>query len=315
MGSDLAFLIAGNRPSEKRDLTPILIAAVLMAGPAAGQELEPRAYSPSPVGTTFVIVSATRSAGGVFADPSAPITDVEATVGILGATVGRTFGIAGKQAMILGVLPIVWGEASGAVGEDRRAVSRRGLGDPRVRLSVVLAGSPALSPEQFMRRRRGTTFGASLTVGPSLGQYDPAKLVNLGANRWSFKPEIGFAHPAGRWTIDGYLGAWFFTDNDEYYPGAVRREQDPVLTLQGHLGYSLGRRAWVALNATWYTGGQSTVDGVLKADLLRNTRLGATWAMPFGPRNSLKVAYSTGAATRVGADFRTISVAWQFVHF
>ena len=112
-----------------------LLSAFLSHG-AAAQELEPRAYSPSPVGTTFILVSATRSVGGVFTDPSAPITDVEATVGLLGLTAGHTFEIAGKQALLLGFLPIAWGEASGNVGEDRREVSRRGLADARVRFSA-----------------------------------------------------------------------------------------------------------------------------------------------------------------------------------
>src|SRR4030095_12565125 len=117
--------------------TALPLAAVAMlalaAGTADGQELEPRAYSPSPIGTTFVVVRATRSAGGVFTDASVPIDDVDATLGVLGLSVGRTFGIAGKQTLVLGTLPVAWGTASGQVGGDRREVSRRGLGDPRVR--------------------------------------------------------------------------------------------------------------------------------------------------------------------------------------
>ena len=291
------------------------VAALFIVRPALAQDMEPRAYSPSPVGTTFLVVTATRSTGGVFTDPSAPITDVEATVGVLGLGAGYTFGIAGKQALVMAALPISWGEASGQVGEGRREVSRRGLADPRLRLSVILRGSPAMTPADFARAPRRTIVGVSLSAAPPLGQYDAARLVNLGANRWSFKPEVGMSIPAGRWTIDSYAGLLFFTDNDEYYPGRSHRSQDPVFALQAHVSYTLAHRAWIAVNGTWYSGGQTQLDGVQNADLQRNTRLGATYAQPIGRRQSLKFAYSAGATTRVGADFRTFTVGWQVVFF
>lgn len=287
----------------------------LFAAPAIAQDMEPRAYSPSPIGTTFLVATATRSSGGVFTDPTAPISDVEATIGVLGFGIGHTFAMAGKQALLLGALPIAWGEASGQVGEGRREVSRRGLADARIRLSTILVGSPAMTPAEFAKAPRRTILGVSLTVAPPTGQYDASKLVNLGSHRWSFKPEIGLSFPTGRWTIDAYAGAWFFTDNDDYYPGGSRRSQDPVFGLQGHVSYTLARRAWVAVNGTWYSGGRTQIDGAAKADLLRNTRLGATYSQPISRRQSLKFAYSAGATTRVGADFRTVTVGWQVVFF
>ena len=292
-----------------------LATVLLMVGPAAAQELEPRAYSPSPSGTTFFAVSAMRSSGDVLTDPSAPLTDVEAEVGILGLAVGHVFSLIGKSAMVFGVVPIAWGEVTGSIGENRREASRRGLADPRVRLSVILAGAPPMTPAEFARTARRPIVGTSLTLVPPFGQYDSTKLVNLGSNRWSLKPEVGVSVPLDRWTLDAYASVWFFTGNNTYYPGLSRRRQDPVFALQGHVSYTLGRRAWVAVNTTWYAGGQATVDGVEAGAPYQNVRLGATCAVPVGMRQSLKVAYSTGATTRVGADFRTISGAWQLVIF
>jgi outer membrane putative beta-barrel porin/alpha-amylase len=287
----------------------------MLVGRADAQELEPRAYSPSPVGTTFIVVSATRSSGGIFTDPSVPITDVQATVGLLGLGLGHTFGLGGRQANLLGILPIIWGDASGQVGEGRQSVHRSGLGDARLKLSVILAGSPAQKPAEFAKTRRRGILGASISVVPPTGQYDSAKLVNLGSNRWAFKPEIGISRPTGRWTIEAYGGFWLFTDNDQYYPGSSERHQNPIGTLQGHLSYTFGRRAWAAVNGTWYSGGTSQIDGVGKADLQRNTRLGATLSLPLSSRQSLKFAYSAGATTRIGSDFRTLTVAWQLLAF
>jgi hypothetical protein len=293
-------------------LVPLFLA---LARPVAAQDLEPRAYSPSPVGTTFIVVTATRSAGGVFTDTSSPITDVDAKVGVLGLGMGHTFGLAGKQVLALGFVPVIWGEATGQIGEDRASASRRGMGDVRVKFSTILAGSPAMRPAAFAKAPRRAILGASFTVVPPVGQYYPSKLVNLGSNRWSFKPEIGVSFPSGPWTFDAYAGMWFFTANDEYYPGSSRRQQSAIGALQGHLSYTFAQRAWLAFDGTYYWGGQSRIDGVQKADLQRNTRLGATFSMPITRTQSLKVAYSAGATTRVGSDFRTLTVAWQMVFF
>lgn len=228
-----------------------LTSSLLMTGAAAGQELEPRAYSPSPTGTTFVVVSATRSAGDVFGDPSAPLVDVEAVVGVLGLGLGHVFSLMDKSWMVLAFVPVTWGEASGSIGENRREASRRGLADPRLKLSVILAGSPPMTAAEFARRPRRPIIGSSVTLVVPAGQYDRTRLVNLGSNRWSIKPEVGISVPAGRWTLDTYAGVWLFTTNQAFYPGFSERSQDPVFTLQGHVSYALGRRAWVAANATW----------------------------------------------------------------
>jgi hypothetical protein len=35
-----------------------------------------------------------------------------------------------------------------------------------------------------------------------LGQYDDTKLLNLGNNRWSFRPELGISKAWGPWTLE-----------------------------------------------------------------------------------------------------------------
>ena len=282
---------------------------------AGAQEMEPRAYSPSPEGTTFLVVAASRSAGSVLTDPTLPIQDVDATVIGLALGVGHTFGVGGRQLLVLGTLPMTWADASGEIGEDRRTASRRGLADSRFKVSMILAGSRAMTPAEFAKTPQRTIVGASITVAPPLGQYYRTKLVNLGANRWSFKPEIGASRRINQWTIDGYGGVWLFTKNEEFYTGSSVRRQDPILSLQGHVSYTFPTRAWLAFDATWYTGGRTNIDGIDKLDLQRSTRLGATFSLPLPARQSIKVSYSGGATTRIGGDFRTIVVAWQKIWF
>jgi len=292
-----------------------ILAALLSARSVSAQDLEPRAYSASPVGTTFLVITGTRSTGNVLTDPSIPLTNVEAQLEVCVVGVGYSFALLGKSALVLGAAPMTWATVSGAIGENQREASRRGLADSRFKLSMILAGSKPMTPAEFVRAPRRPLLGASLTVVPPFGQYDPAKLINLGSNRWSFKPEVGLSVPVQRWTFDTYAGVWVFTDNDRYYPGGALRHQDPVLALQAHVSYTLFRRAWLAANTTWYTGGKSSVDGAVASGAYRNARFGATLAMPVAARQSIKVAYSTGAATRLGADFQTITAGWQLLMF
>ena len=150
---------------------------------------------------------------------------------------------------------------------------------------------------------------------PPLGQYRATQLVNLGYNRWGFKPEIGVSHQVGRRTFDGFAGVWFFTPNDAYYPGRARKRQEPVVAWQTHVSYALPRRTWVAFNGAWFSGGQTQVNGRLNSDLQRNSRLGVTLSVPISGPQSLKFVYSTGATTRRGSDFNTFNVTWQLVTF
>jgi hypothetical protein len=223
--------------------------------------------------------------------------------------------IFGRTALLVAAVPFAWADASGRVGDTPGTVSRTGLADPRVKLSVNLLGGRAMRLREFAGAKRPTIVGVSLTVGPPLGQYDRTKLINLGANRWAFKPEVGVSHLAGKWTIDGYFGAWLFTANDQFFRGSSVRTQRPVVGLQGHVSYTVKPRLWVAFDGTWYAGGTTTIDGVRRADLQRNSRVGATVSFPLAQHQSLKFAYSAGATTRVGSDFRTFVAAWQLAWF
>lgn len=292
-----------------------LTAAMLTTSAVLAQDMEPRAYAASPVGVSFLAVLGGHSSGAVLVDPSLPIEDVRASVNSLGVGLGRTFDLFGHTALVVAALPFAWAEATGRVGETTGQASRTGLADPRIKLSVNLVGGRALSVPEFARTQRTTIVGVSLAAIPPLGQYDRTKLVNLGANRWALKPEIGVSRLISKWTIDGYAGVWFATANHEFYPGASVRTQRPIVALQAHVSYTARPRLWIAGDGTWYSGGRTTVDGLEKADLQRNSRIGVTVSFPIAGRQSLKVSASTGATTRVGSDFRTIAAAWQVSWF
>ncbi len=303
-----------------RLLTRSLRLLLLTGGLAFGsrtlaQELEPRAFSPNPTGLNFLVASYSRMEGGVLFDPSVPITDVEARLNAAGIGYGHTFALFGRSATALVAMPYVWGNISGQVesssGQMYGEISRSGLADTSFQLSVNLLGGPALSPQEFVQRTPETTLGASLLVTAPVGQYDSSKLINIGTNRWGFRPQIGVSKPIGKFYLECYAGVWLYTDNDNFFGGA-HQSQDPIANIQLHASYTFRPRLWLALDATGYRGGQTTVNGVPKANLQENSRVGVTLSLPVSMRQSVKLAWSDGATTRVGATFRTLALAWQY---
>jgi hypothetical protein len=283
------------------------------ANVAVCQELEPRALSPAPIGTSFFLTGFGSVRGAVVVDPTLPIQNIEAELSSTLVAGGYTFAIAGRQARVLVLQPYAWGSFSSEVGGEQQSRAVNGLLDLRVKVSLGLFGAPALTREEFARTPRDTVIGTSLTVIAPVGQYDAARTINLGFNRWAFKPEIGIWHPMGPWTVEGSAGVWFYTTNNSYYPGATKRAQDPFVALQAHVSYTFDSGAWLGLDGAWFSGGQTHINDRALPDRQDNTRIGATLSLPMSREQALKFIYSTGVATRRGADFDTFVVLWQFV--
>ena len=292
-------------------LAAAAVVAACLSIPASAQDMEPRAYSASPVGANFLVGSYTRSTGAVLFDPTLPVSDVSATVEAFVLAVGHSFDCFGDLATVAVALPYAWADVTGKIQEQAASTSRSGLADARIRFAVNLVGNPAMSAREFVRAPRKTIVGASVIVQAPSGQYYDTKLINLGNNRWAFKPEVGVSVPIRRVDADVYVGGWFFTGNGDFYPGGLTRTQDAMLAVQAHVSYTLRPRLWVAFDSTWYSGGAAQVGGGDPSTPVDNSRAGVTLSLPVGRRYSLKVAYATGVTVRTGTDFNTLAVAWQ----
>ena len=282
-----------------------------IAHTAAAQEMEPRAYSPAPIGTQFVLLSYGYQSGDVLLDSSLPLKDVSTSLNAASIGYGRTFNLLGRQANAAVLFPYLWGTARGTVFEDQVNVRRSGGGDIRVRFSTVFKGGEARNAKEFAQQKRSTIIGASVSMVVPTGQYDPARLVNPGSNRWAFKPEIGVSKPRGRWTLEVMGGAWLFTSNKSFL-GNSRRAQNPMVSFQGAVIYTLRPRMWVSGNATFYTGGSTVLNDTANEDRQRNARVGATFSYPLNQQQSVKVVWARGVTTRIGGNLNTIAVAWQY---
>ena len=293
----------------------LLILSVLSFHPGANaQELEPGAYSRAPVGTNILLFTYSYSRGDVLVDSSLPLRDVNVAFNAGTLAYSRTFGLFGRQANIGFGVPYLDGNARGTVSENVTEVHRSGLGDVRIRFSMNIRGAPALTPKEFATFKRKMVVGASVTVIAPTGQYDPRRLVNLGTNRWAFKPEIGLSKPLGRWTLEAAGGAWLFTSNNDFF-GGHRRQQEPLASVQGNVIYTFRPKLFLAGGATYYFGGRTTVDGTVNADRQSNSRYGGTFSYPFGKKHSLKIAASRGLTARFGGRLSTVAVGWQYIWF
>jgi hypothetical protein len=286
-------------------------AMVIAATHACAAELEPRAYANTPVGLNFLIAGYAYSEGGLSTDAASPIKGAELRIHTGLLAYARTLDVWGKSGKFDVILP--YSQLSGTAMVDGQPRERQvsGLNDPRFRFSVNIYGAPALSMQEFANYRQDLLIGASVQVSAPVGQYDSGKLVNLGANRWFVKPDIGISKALGQLTLELSAGVIFFTKNEDFFGGKTL-EQDPVYSAQAHVTYDFGHGVWGALDGTYDYGGRTRVNGVRNDDAQGNSRVGATLALPVNRNNSIKLYASTGVSTRTGSDYNLGGVAWQY---
>jgi hypothetical protein len=275
------------------------------------QALEPRSYANTPVGINFLLLGYGYTEGDVGVDESSPVKDVKVNVHAGLLAYARSLDVWGLSGKVLAVLPLA--EASGSAkvagqGRDRQVF---GLADPLLRISVNFFGAPALSMEDFPTYRQDIIVGAGLQVTAPLGQYDSTKLLNLGTNRWSFKPELGVSKAWGPVILELIPAITFFTKNDDFLNGKTL-EKDPIYSVQGHLIYEFFPALWAALDATYYAGGRTTIDGEKSGEQPENVRLGLTTALSVSRHQSIKFYGSTGIYNRTDNDFWAVGIAWQY---
>ena len=289
-----------------------LCAFVMCLAPKAqAQTMEPLSYTDSPIGLNFLIAGYSYQTGNVLVDPSLPVKNVKATVDNAFLAYSRILDFWGQSGGLSIVMPYAWVAASGEVFEQQRTVDRTGLTDLTLKLSVNLYGAPALSLKDFGNYHQDWIIGVSLIVTAPSGQYDQAKLVNIGTNRWSVKPEIGVSKAVAPWTFEAAAGVTFYTDNTEYF-GNNTRHQDALFSVQGHAIYNFNRKMWAALDGTYYTGGRTSLNGRLDNDLQSNSRWGGTYAYSLSRHNSAKLYFSSGVTARTGSEFRIYGIGWQY---
>lgn len=297
----------------------VLLLSLTAAGRLYGQGLSPRAYVVAPVHSNAVTITYSLQDGNIVFVPTLPIQNASGRIGTWNLSYFRTLSFFGRSANASIFLPYGIGHFEGEVlGEDEK-VYRSGLAPLSGRFSVNLHGAPAMTPREFAKWKQKLLIGASIVVETPTGQYDPARFINISDNRWSFKPEIGLSRRWSSWLLDGYVGAWFFTPNNNFFskaPGSTgpnRQTEAPMGATELHLSYDVKPRMWFSIDGNYWYGGVTSVNGKPTPTTLQaNSRLGGTAAIPVSKHQSLKCSYSRGAFIRFGGNFQQLSLAWQY---
>jgi len=298
-------------------LTGIRIALLLVAGfyslASPAQELTPRAYWPSPVGTNLLVYAYQNTSGDILTDPSLPVSGVKSDINYLQVGYQHTFDWFSRTGTLQINVPYSWSSTEGFLANEYRERKIRGMADTQVRFAINLLGAPSMDKEAFRQLLANpeTIVGLSLLIKLPTGEYQPDKLINIGANRWAAKPAIGTIVPI----VPGLLfefefGIWLFGENDQFL-GQTSKQQ-PIYSAEAHLVKITHTGLWVSLDANFYRGGRTRIDSMSQANLQSNSRAGLTLFYPWKKRHGLRGSYSKNIYTESGGDFRSLSLSYTY---
>lgn len=291
----------------------LLLPGALFCAASQAQELTPRVYWPSPKGTRLLSVGYSYVTGDTIPDPTLPITAVNSDIGTLHLGYLQTFSLLDRTTNVVFEIPVSDGDTEGEGIAGRKVkVDYSGIGDVTATVSVNLMGAPSMTPEEFaeLRRNPHPILGASLKVVAPTGDYDSDKVINIGANRWAARAELGYILPLRpRWLLEVELGGWFFEDNSDFL--GFKRKQDPIFAMDLHLIRRFRPGFWGSLDLSAYRGGRTRIEGRKLDDLQRDAKGGFTLLYSYAKKNAVKFSYSKGSLNDSSEDFDTFALSYQ----
>jgi hypothetical protein len=276
------------------------------------QFTDPHTYDNTPVGTNQIEIAYAWSRANASVDTSLIVAGARFNLNQGTITYTRYFGFVHRLFWVEAGVPLVG--LNGSVSGTNIQGSTTGAGDSSYAVGALLKGGPALSAAQFANYKPATTVGMSLSITAPTGQYDGNKILNLGSDRWSFKPEIAVSHPFGseqKWEVETYANAYFFTDNTSYHGRQILRQQ-ALPGLEGHISYSFLDNLWASLDARYSLRGPTFVDGVNQNNPQQNFSLGSEVNVSLNPRNSLVFVFDKALAHRNGPALSGFAIKYSY---
>jgi hypothetical protein len=291
----------------------LLILWLAASASAAAQELEPRRWSHLPVGANFAGLGYAYTDADILFDPALEIEDATAEIHTLVFNYVRVLDVFGKTGRVELLARHSNGRWEGLLEGEPASTERNGFRDPRLRFAVNLLGSPAQRGEEFRQFKVATIVGAALDVTAPLGEYRDERLINLGTNRWSFRPQLGVVHNRGKWAGEVTTSAFFYTDNDDFR-GEATREQDPLYAIQAHLIYTYRPGWWASISGAYGTGARSTINGTQANDKTQKSLVAASFGFSINASQGFKLAYVRGDThSDTGDDFDQFVFAYSMM--
>lgn len=303
-----------------RSLHGLLAVALILAAwvpQCRALDLQPRRWSHLPVGMSFAGAGYAYTNGDIAFDPVLLLEDVEFDMHAGAISYIHTFAILGKSAridLLQGYADAKW---TGLVDGVPASTRRTGFSDTNLRFAMQLFGAPPMKGKEFRAYRAAiadceTVVGIGLVLQIPTGHYEEDKLLNLGSNRFTIRPQLGVVHNRGKWSMELTGSAWIYTDNDDFFGGNTL-ELNPLYTFQGHLVYTFRPGLWLGAGVGYGFGGESTLNGVGKDDRKGNLGWGVRMGIPINKQVGLTIGY-LGLSRRVpvGIDSDTVIVGLSF---
>ncbi len=291
----------------------LLLSLLAMHPFACALELQPRRWGYLPTGINVAGLAYAYTDGDIVFDPVLRAEDVKVEADVWAAKYVRSFKLLDRYAMFDVTQGYQEGTWTGLLDKVPTVLERKGLMDSIFRLAINLYGGPPLELKEYRqwkaRSESSTRIGAALAVQIPTGEYMKDKLINLGSNRYTFRPQLGIVHETGRWTFEATGSVWLYTDNDEFFKGNTL-EQDPLYTIQTHIDYDFKPGAWLSAGLGTSYGGESAVNGIEKRDRKHYLGWEISAGYPINPVVGITFRYinlETLAST--GSDTRTLSFA------
>jgi hypothetical protein len=291
---------------------------LLMCQNAFAQDLEPRRWTPIPLGTHALGAGYSYSSGEVFFDPLLDIEDVEVRAHSFIANFVLPVKIANKLGTVSLLVPYSIVDFNGLLSGESTSVNRTGFADPRLRASLILTGPPAGNAAEIRQYKLDnpiyTSIGVSMAISVPIGEYFEDKLLNLGSNRFVFRPQVGMIHYWGKWSFELTSSVYIYTRNPDFFNNSDR-SQRPTFAIQSHLVRQFNKGSWLSLSAGYGFGGESLINGQPAGDFRSNLLVSASYSFLIAKRQGLKLTYlHAEALENIGADTDNFILAW-FISF
>jgi hypothetical protein len=225
-------------------------------------------------------------------DPAHTVTpgaSFDASMAMVGYA--HTFSLMDRAAMAAIIMPM--GRISGEVGAVSQSAS--GFGDPMLEFTINLIGPAAQKNiPDTLRYQPGFSVDLLADLALPIGEYDSSKPLNLGQNRWYGRVgmpviwQLGDWVPGRRTTLEFLPSIWLFGDNTDYVGQTLKT--DPMFQLDAHLTRDFTANIWGGLDAAWYNGGQTSINGVA-GQKLNNVALGLTLGYTINDNINLTLGY------------------------
>jgi hypothetical protein len=282
------------------------------ARPACAQFTDPRNYQNAPVNVNQAQLAYAYARSNSSIDTAIIITGSRLNLNQGSISYTRYFPLLGRMAWLSPGIAI--GNLDGSISGTKVSRAITGAGDTSYQFAMLLHGGPALTVAEFEKYELKTTTGVSLSFTAPTGDYQSNRLLNLGANRWTFKPEAGVSYPFGpkqKWALDGYANSYFYTENSSYR-GAQTLQQKPLPGFEGHISVSPLESLMVSLDTRYSFGGEVSLNGVNQNNSQKNFILGGEALWSLNDRNSLRLVLAKSLVHENGPSISGITVKYDY---